>query len=61
VERLKECLAAAETTLGATDGEAADARAANVATRTELVGELNFFASVAKLLLVLTLDLHVFQ
>jgi hypothetical protein len=61
VERLKECLAAVETTLGATDGEVTDARATNVATRTELAGELNFFASVAKLLLVLTLNLRVFQ
>jgi hypothetical protein len=34
VERLKECLAAAKTTLGATDREAADARATNVVTRT---------------------------
>jgi hypothetical protein len=34
VERLKECLAAAETVLGAMDGEAADARSTNVVTRT---------------------------
>jgi hypothetical protein len=35
----------AETALGAMDEEAADARAANVVTRSELAGELNFFAS----------------
>jgi hypothetical protein len=61
VERLKECLAATETVLGAVDEESAGAKAANVATRTELAGELNFFISFAKLLLVLTLNLHVYQ
>ena len=61
MERLKECLAVAETALGAADGEAANARATNVVTRTELASELNFFASFVKLLLVLTLNLHVFQ
>jgi hypothetical protein len=61
VERLKECLAAAKTVLGAVDGESADAKATNVVTRTELAGELNFFISFAKLLLVLTLNLHVYQ
>jgi hypothetical protein len=61
VEWLKKCLAAAETMLGATDEEVADARAANVVTRTELAGELNLFASFAKLLLVLTLNLCVSQ
>ena len=48
VERLKECLTAAETALDAMDVEAADTRAANAATRTELTGELNFFASFCK-------------
>jgi hypothetical protein len=33
---LKECLAAAKTMLGAMDGEAAVARAANVVTHTKL-------------------------
>ena len=61
VERLKECLEAAETALGATDGEAANTRAINVATSTKLAAELNLFASFAKLLLVLTLILRVFQ
>ena len=61
VERLKECLAAAKTTLRATDREAADARATNVATHTELTSELNFFVFFAKLLLVLTLNLRVSQ
>ena len=51
----------AKTTLGAADEEAVDARATNVVTRTEVAGELNFFASFVKLLLVLTLNLHVFQ
>jgi hypothetical protein len=59
VEQLKECLTAAETVLGTIDREAVDARAANVATRIELTRELNFFASFVKLLLVLTLNLHV--
>jgi len=49
VERLKECLTTSETALGAGDMEAADARAANAATCTELTGELNFFASFAKI------------
>jgi hypothetical protein len=40
--------------------EVADARAANVVTYTKLAGELNFFASFAKLLLVLTLNLRIF-
>jgi hypothetical protein len=61
VKRLKECLATAKTVLGATDREVADARATNVATRTELAGELNFSASFMKLLLVLTLNLRVFS
>jgi hypothetical protein len=61
VKRQKECLAMAETTLGAMDWEVADARAANVVTRIELTGELNLFASFVKLLLVLTLNLCVFQ
>jgi hypothetical protein len=61
VERLKECLAAAETMLGAMDGEAADARATNTATRTELIGELNFFASFVGLLFVLILTIRVSQ
>jgi len=61
VERLKECLAVAEIVLDTMDGEAADARAANAATYTELVGELNFFVSFAKLLLVLTLNLRISQ
>jgi hypothetical protein len=43
------------------DGEAADARAANVVTHSELAGDLNFFVSFEKLLLVLTLNLHVSQ
>jgi hypothetical protein len=61
VEQLKECLATAKTTLSAMDGETIDARAANVVTHTELASELNFFASFVKLLLVLTLNLCVFQ
>jgi hypothetical protein len=61
VERLKECVAAAKTTLGAADGEAAGARAAVVATRTELIGELIFFASFAELSFVLILTLHFSQ
>jgi hypothetical protein len=61
VERLKGCLVVAETALGTADGEVADARAANVVTHTELASELNFFVSFEKLLLVLTLNLHVSQ
>ena len=61
VERLKECLAAAETALGAVYREVSDAKVANVATRTKLAGELNFFICFAKLLLVLTLNLCVSQ
>ena len=61
MEWLKECLAAAETMLGAMFGEAVDARATDVVTHTELAGELNLFASFVKLLLVLTLNLCVFQ
>jgi hypothetical protein len=59
VEQLKECLAATETTLGAIDGEVADARATMVVTRTELIGELNFFTSIVELLIVLILTLCV--
>jgi hypothetical protein len=59
VEQLKECLAATETTLGAVDGEVADARATMVVTCTELIGELNFFASIAELLVILILTLCV--
>ena len=58
---LKECLVATETVLGATDGEAANARAAIMATRTELVGELNFFGSFAELLFALILTLRISQ
>ena len=54
VERLKECLAVAETALGTVDREAADSRAANVVIHTKLAGELNFFVSHAKVLFVLT-------
>jgi hypothetical protein len=61
VEWLKECLAVAETTLSATDGEAADARAAVTATRTEFVGELNFYAFFAELLFVFILTLRASQ
>jgi hypothetical protein len=61
VELLKECLAEAETALGAADGEMADARVAIAVTRTELVDELNFFAFFAELLLVLILTLCVSQ
>jgi hypothetical protein len=59
VEWLKECLMVAETTLGATNGEAADARATNAVTYTELIGELNFSASFVGLLFVLILTLRV--
>ena len=59
MERLKECLAEAETALGIIDGEVADAWAANMATRTELASELNFFVFFAKLLLVLTLNVRI--
>ena len=41
VEGLKECLLATETTLGATNREAAEARSANLAACAELTGELN--------------------
>ena len=58
---MKECLVAAQTMLGAADGEAADARDTNMATHTELAGELNFFVFFTKLLPVLTLNLHVSQ
>ena len=51
----------AETMLGAVDREATDARATVMVTHTELIGELNFFASFAKLLLILTLNLRVSQ
>ena len=50
-----------KTTLGIMDREAADARAAIVATHTELVGELNLFASFTELLVVLILTLCVSQ
>jgi hypothetical protein len=61
VERLKECLATIETALGATDGVATDARVANVATRTKLADELNFFVSFMQVLFVLTLNLCISQ
>ena len=58
---LKECLVAIETTLGATDGEAANVRVAIAATHTELIGEFIFFGSFAELLFALILTLHVSQ
>ena len=61
VERLKVCLLVAETMLGASDGEAADARAAIMAAHAKLTSELNLFVSFAKLLLVLTLNLRISQ
>ena len=51
----------AETTLGAVNGEVADARAIDAASRTELVGELNFFVSFVELFLILILNLRVSQ
>jgi hypothetical protein len=59
VEWLKECLVVAETALGATKGEAANARATNVVTYTELISELNFSASFVGLFFVLILTLRV--
>lgn len=53
MEQWKECLSAIETALGATDGEAADARPAGVAAHAELVGELNFAMLFADLFLAL--------
>ena len=61
MERLKDCLVVAETALTDAEGEVADARAANMVTHPELGGELNFFVSFVKLLLVLTLNLRVSQ
>ena len=61
MERLKECLVVAETTLGTADREVADAKVTNMATRIELAGELNFFICFVKLLIVLTLNLHISQ
>jgi uncharacterized membrane protein len=64
VERLKECLSAAKTALGAVDGEAADARAANVAAHAKLTGELNFVMLFVDLFLALVwqvLNLRLFQ
>lgn len=53
VERLKACLSAAETVLGAADGEVVEAKATDAAARAELAGELIFvfIASIAGLLL----------
>ena len=58
---MKECLVVAKTTLGAMNREVGNARAANVATCTELADELNFFVSFMKLLFVLTLNLYISQ
>jgi hypothetical protein len=64
VERLKECLSAAKTALGAADGEAADAKAANMAAHAKLIGEMNFAMLFADLFLALewhVLNLRLFQ
>lgn len=59
IERLKECLAVAETMLNAMDQEVADARATVMVTRTKLISELNFFASIVELHVILILIVHV--
>ena len=42
MEWLKPCLFAVKTALGVMDGEVVEAKAADVAARAELIGDLNF-------------------
>ena len=42
MEWLKPCLFAVKTALGVVDGEVVEAKAADVAARAELIGDLNF-------------------